>query len=112
MRRARILTALFLVMGLTLYFTACTEKVSETPIDTEYIAAYDAQEVVYEYKFDVTLGDFRLLPFYKQVHYDEVYKVQYRITYSDGTNYTEWRTVDKPEYDAARAVLEEGGEGQ
>ena len=87
-------------------FTGCTE-VSRTPIDTEYIAAYDAMETVYEYKFDAWNGDFVLLPVYKQVHHEDEYKVQYEIVWSDGSVEQRWVTVDKAKYEEAKKALAE-----
>ncbi len=100
---AFILTLLFCSVG-------CAEVISETPIDAEFIAAYDAMETIYEYKYDWYHGDFKLLPVYKQVHHAEVYKVQYQIIYSDGNSYTEWREVDKVTYEEAEKALAAMGE--
>jgi hypothetical protein len=86
--------------------TSCTKVVSEIPIDTEYIAAYDAMETVYEYKYDWINGEYKLLPVYKQVHHSEVYRVQYKIVYSDGNETTVWRKVDRPTYEEALKIIE------
>lgn len=84
----------------------CTEVVSEVPIDTEYIEAYSAMESVYEYRYDWYHGDFVYVPVLKQVHHSAEYKVQYKVTYSDGTTDTRWRTVDKATYEETLKQLE------
>lgn len=89
--------------------SGCTEIVSERAINTDYITAYDAMETVYEYKWDWWHGDFKYLPVYKMVHHNAVYKVQYEITYSDGSSETYWKEVDKTTYEDA---LKEIGEQQ
>lgn len=96
-----ICTMMFALIG-------CAEVVSETPIDTEYIAAYDAMETEYEYKYDWWHGDFVYLPVLKQVHHEEEFKVQYKIIYSNGDEYTKWETVDKHTYEEALRGIENG----
>lgn len=86
--------------------TGCAEAVSETPINTEYIEAYDAMETVYEYKYDWLHGEYKYLPVYKQVHHSEVYKVQYRVIYSDGSDTTIWKEVDRQTYEEALEIVE------
>ena len=96
-----ICTMMFVLVG-------CAEVVSETPIDTEYIAAYDAMETVYEYKYDWVHSDWKYLPVYKLVHHEEKFKVQYKIVYSDGSDKTVWREVDEQTYEAALREVENG----
>lgn len=96
-----------LIVFICLLLAGCAEKVSEIPIDTEYIEAYSAMESVYEYKYDWYHGDFVYLPILKQVHHPEEYKVQYEVTYSDGGTNTVWRTVDKETYEDALKQLED-----
>jgi len=88
---------------------SCTEPptaISEKPIHTDFVAAHSSVTTEYEYQWDWWNGKYRLLPVYKEVHYPDTYKVQYEITYSDGSTKTEWREVDKPTYEA---VLKELG---
>lgn len=89
--------------------TGCVEVVFEKVIDVEYVAAYDAMETVYEYKYDWLHGEFKYLPVYKTVHHDAVYNVQYEIIYSDGTTTTRWKEVTKDEYDKALSSIKKGG---
>ena len=103
MKKILIIMTCFIVLCTIL--TSCAEVVSETPIDTEYIAAYDAMETVYEYKYDWINGEYKYLPVYKQVHHSEVYKVQYKIVYSDGSETTSWRQVDKLTYEEACKIV-------
>lgn len=95
-----------LIVIICFLLSGCTEKVSEIPIDTEYVEAYDAFETVYEYKYDWLHGDWRYLPVFKSVHHSEEYKVQYEVTYSDGSTNTYWCTVDKETYEDALKQLE------
>ena len=107
MEKLKILSCI-IICTIMLVLVGCTEVISETPIDTEYIAAYDAMETVYEYKFDVLHGDFKLLPVLKRVHHEEEFKVQYKIVYSNGDQNTVWRTVDKQTYEEALGEIENG----
>ena len=101
--------AILIVTLLLISTVSCTEPptaISEKPIDTDFIAAHSSMTTEYEYRWDWWNGEYRLLPVYKEVHYPDTYKVQYEITYSDGTTQTEWREVDKLTYGA---VLKELG---
>jgi hypothetical protein len=93
-------------------FAGCAEVVSTKPIDTDYTAAYDAMETVYEYKYDWYHGDFKMLPVYKSVHHAAVYRVQYEDVYSDGKVYHRWQEVDKAEYDRAVKAIAERKENE
>lgn len=105
MKLNRIL-ACIMICVMMFVLIGCAEKISETPVDTEYTPAYDAMETVYEYKWDWWHGEYRLLPNYKMVHHEEAYKVQYKIVYSNGDEYLEWRTVDKQTYEEALREIE------
>lgn len=96
---AFILTFLFCSVG-------CAEVVSETPIDTDFIAAHDEVVTDYEYKYNAWKGEFVLVPVIKTVYKEDCYKVQYKITYSDGNSYTVWREVDRQTYEEALKVIE------
>lgn len=93
---------------IALSFIGC-EIVSEKPINTEYIAAYDAMETVYGYKYDWWNGELKYLPEYKMVHHEEEYRVQYERVWSDGSTETYWSTVSKEEYESALKEIEKGG---
>ncbi len=87
----------------------CAEVVSECPIDVEYTAAYDSEEMDYSYKYDWLNGEFKYLPSgLKTVHHDAVYRVLYERTWSDGSVNTLWKTVTKEEYETALKRLEGG----
>lgn len=107
MRKTVFLICIALIV---VFFTGCAEIVSEKPIDTEYIAAYDAMETVYGYKYDWLNGELRYLPEYKMVHHEEEYKVQYERMWSNGYTDTYWVTVSKAEYENALKEIEKGGE--
>lgn len=102
----KILVITICVFMLCAILTGCAEVVSETPIDVEYIAAYDAMETVYEYKYDWINGKYRYFPVYKQVHHSASYKVQYKVVYSDGNEDTYWREVDRQIYEEALKIVE------
>lgn len=102
----KVLTITICVIMLCVILTGCAEVVSETPIDTEYVAAYDAMETVYEYKYDWIHSDWKYLPVYKSVHHEAEYKVQYKIVYSDGSDTTTWRKVDKQTYEEAVRIVD------
>ena len=106
-KRIKTITTIVCLLTCLIFLTGCYEVVSEKPINFEYIPAYDAMETVYEYQYDWYHGDFKLLPNYKMVHHSETYKVQYKITYSDGSNQTLWRTVDKDIFEEAKRTIEE-----
>lgn len=89
----------------------CAEIVSERPIDVEYTAAYDSEEMEYSYKYDWVNGEFKYLPVgLKTIHHDAVYRVLYERTWSDGSVNTLWKTVTKEEYETALKRLEGGAE--
>ena len=94
MKKIALIICLTLIV---LIITGCAEIVSVKPIDTEYIAAYDAMETVYSYKYDWVNGEIRYLPEFKMVHHDDEYKVQYEQTWSNGIMDTYWVTVTKTE---------------
>ncbi len=78
-------------------------EVSRSVVDHEYIAGHS--EVVTEYKYVPNLfGEetFKLMPEVKTVHVDPEYRLQYCITYDDGTTETRWESVTKAEYTEAR----------
>ena len=99
---------LILCAGILMCLCACgKDMVSKEIVNTEYTPAYDAMETVYEYKWDWWHGDFVYVPNLKQVHHEEVFKVQYKITYSDGSEETCWEEVDKELYEKALAERSE-----
>lgn len=106
MKKIALIICLTLIV---LIITGCAEIVSVKPIDTEYIAAYDAMETVYSYKYDWVNGEIRYLPEFKMVHHDDEYKVQYEQTWSNGITDTYWVTVTKTEYESALKAIEKGG---
>ena len=106
MKKLKILSCIIVCIMMLALIGCDASVVSETPVDTKYIAAYDAMETVYEYKFDWAHGDYKLLPYLKQVHHDEEYKVQYKKVYSNGDEYLEWKTVDKQTYEEALQEIE------
>lgn len=102
--------SILMILILLISIVSCTKpktEVSEKPIHTDFISAHSAVTTEYEYQWDWWNGEYRLLPVYKEVRYPDTYKVQYEITYSDGSTKTEWREVDKPTYES---VLKEIGE--
>lgn len=105
-----LLLITFIITFLLFCSVGCSEVVSKTPIDTEFIAAYDAMETVYEYKYDWYHCDFKLLPVIKQVHHNAVYRVQYQLTYSNGESYAKWEEVDKTTYEKAVKIISGGSE--
>ncbi len=102
------IVVMIVCIGALLCLCACgAEVVTKTPVSTEYVPAYDAMEMVYEYKYDWLNGEFKYLPNIKQVHHEEVFKVQYKIAYSDGSEETRWEDVDKETYEEAEKALKE-----
>ena len=63
-------------------------EVSRSVVDHEYIAGHS--EVVSIY------------PVITPVHVDPEYRLQYRVTYDDGTTEIRWESVTKAEYMEAR----------
>ena len=112
--KTRFITSILLIASIiTFLFSSvgCAEVISETPIDTEFITAHDEVVTDYEYKYNAWKGEFVLVPAIKTVHKEDCYKVQYKITYSDGSSYTEWREVDKVTFeDAEKAIAERSEE--
>ena len=107
MRKTAILICIALVVSLLM---GCDEVVSEKPIGTEYIAAYDAMETVYGYKYDWINGEFKYLPDIKMLHHAEEYMIHYERVWSDGYSETYWRTVSKAAYEDALKEIGKGGE--
>lgn len=103
--------AILLTLALfTVLLIGCVEPVSQKPINTEYIASYDAMETVYRYKYDWYHSDFKYMPELKMVHHEEEYRVQYERVWTDGTKDTYWLSVSKAEYENALRQIEKGGE--
>lgn len=99
-----IFVALCLVMVTML--CGCAEAISEEPINVDFIEAYSAVETKYEYKYDWYHGDYRMVPVIKTVYHPDEYRVQYRVTYDNGSTATVWRTVDRQIYEDALKILE------
>ena len=106
MRKAAVIVCIAFVVVL---LAGCAEIVSTKPIDTEYIAAYDAMETVYGYKYDWLHDEWRYLPELKMVHHEEEFKVQYEREWSDGSVEVYWLTVSKAEYENALNEIGKGG---
>lgn len=104
---AMVLCVIFMITALA----GCSEVVSEKPVDIEFTAAYDTEEMDYSYKYDWLNGEFKYLPSgLKTVHHPAKYKVLYERIWSDGKTDSCWKNVDVEEYEAARKVLEGGAE--
>lgn len=105
MKKTIILICIVLIAVLLVGCEA-REIVSTKPINTEYIAAYDAMETDYVYKYDFWNGEFKYLPEVKMVHHPEEWRVQYERVWSDGTKDTCWKTVSKSEYEKVLQEIE------
>lgn len=96
-----IVVLLLLIIAVVTGSSSAKEKVeiSRQVINYEYIEAHTEIETSYHYQFDI-LGEesFKLMPDTHTVHYDPEYKLEYLITYEDGTTKTEWETVTENEY--------------
>ena len=103
---------LAIILLLAVILPGCrAEEVSNVPIDTQVIEAYDEQKVEYDYIYDWVHGEYRYLPTgTKLVHHEAEYRVKYRKTYSDGYVNEYWETVTEKEYREAVKVLKGGGE--
>lgn len=111
MKTTRLLIMTISIILVAATFAGCAEVVSRTAIDTDYTAAYDAMEMVYDYEYDYMNGKWVYLPFYKNVHHDAEYRVKYKVVYSNGDVYEDWEIVDKAEYERAMKALAERSEG-
>ena len=99
------LCAIFLICSLLMIpLSGCQQKneVSRVPIDKSYTAPYDGVETEFVYKYNFLEGEFVLLPETKTVHHDAVYKILYRVTYSDGNQAEVWETVTEEKYFATQ----------
>lgn len=89
----------------------CAEIVSREPIQVEMIEGYDSQEMEYGYVYDWVNGEVRYMPKgMKTVHHDPVYRVRYKVAYSDGRVNESWQTVDEKEYREAIEHMRGGAE--
>ncbi len=95
---------------LCLVLSGCMEVESEKPIAVQFIPAHSEVDTNYGYRYDLWSGDFKMMPKIETVWCEDAYKVQYEITYANGSNYTVWRTVDKATYDAVSLELNEVGQ--
>lgn len=86
--------------------------VSETPIDTDFIAAHDEITTEYRYKYSVWEGEFKLLPFTETVHYPDCYMVKYEVIYDNGKKRTVWREVDKHTYEDTKTSISSENTGE
>ena len=104
------LFAMVLVVLLAVSFTACAEaetltEVSREIVDTQHTEAYSGVETDYEYKYNWWKGEFQLVPVVKTVHHNAKWQIQYRITYDNGSQKTEWCNCTEAEYNQAVAEL-------
>ena len=78
------------------------EEVSRTIVDASYTPAYDSVETEVHYKFN-PLGEetFKLMPDVHSVHHPEVYAIQYKVEYADGTSKTVWEATTFVQYKTA-----------
>ena len=102
---------LAIILLLVVILPGCrAEEVSNVPIDTEFIEAYDSTEMEYGYVYDWWNGELQYMPKgTRLVHHEAEYRVKYRKTYSDGYVNEYWETVTEEEYREAVKVLK-GGE--
>ena len=97
----KVLAIVLIVLILLFVLCACNGKteVSREVIDWSYTAPFDGMETDYVYKYNVFSGEFVLVPEVKTVHHDAVYKIQYRVTYDDGSTADVWEEVTAAEYE-------------
>ncbi len=87
--------------------SGCMEVESEKPIAVQFVPAHSEIDTSYEYRYDLWSGGFKMMPKIETVWYEDTYKVQYEITYTNGSSYTAWRTVNKAIYDAISSEFNE-----
>lgn len=98
-----VLTVVLLAIIVAVVSTSCSKEekfeISRQVINCEYIDGHSEIKTEYHYKFDI-LGkeSFKLLPDTHSVYIEPEYKLEYLITYNDGTTKTEWVTVTENEY--------------
>lgn len=77
----------------------CANVVEEYPIDARYTESYTGIVTTYEMKWN---GDtWSQMPNTHTKFFPEMYEIQYRIKYDDGSTKTEWRIVARDEYEKA-----------
>ena len=102
------------VVVISVVLSGCGEaftEVSREPINTKYTEAYDGVETEYKYKYNVLVGDWQLVPVIKTVRHTAKWSIQYRITYADGHQNTEWRDCTEEEYNRTKDKLMTDGKG-
>ena len=63
--KTRLITSILLIAFIITFLfcsVGCAEVVSETPLDTDFIAAHDEVVTDYEYKYNALEGEFVLVP--------------------------------------------------
>ena len=91
----KIITIILMMAILLFSLGACAGKteVSREVLDWSYTAPYDGVETNYQYRYNFLNGEFVLVPAVETVQHDAVYKILYRITYSDGSTVDVWEEV-------------------
>lgn len=98
-----------ILLVLTIIFALCAlcgcgeekEIADKTPIDTRYTEAHT------DFAMGMMYNGSTYVPYTYPVHRAELYEVYYHITYVDGSEKYKWVSVDKAEYERAKAILQE-----
>lgn len=93
MKAKRILAGILAAVFLTGCGSDCVE-ISREAVDSKFVEGHMVGTVTYVRSGNV------LIPIDTRQHVDDAWKIQYRITYDDGTEKLKWLTVSEEEYDA------------
>lgn len=106
----KLLVFIVLIAFIILPFAAACSgeaptEVSREPIDARYTEAYEGIETHLEYTYNWLKGEFVLVPLTQTVRHEAKWEIQYRITYDNGKEKTEWCYCTEAEYNNAKAEL-------
>lgn len=108
----KVIAIIVLLVMVATICAGCGEtpaEVSRVPVDVRYTEAFEGITTEYKYKYDWWKGDFVLVPVMKTVRHDAKWEIQYRITYDNGEEQTEWCACTEAEYNSTKDKLVAGG---
>ena len=107
----KVISIILLSVMIIAMCSGCAEppvEVSREPIDVRYTEAYESIETDYQHQYSWLKGEFVLVPNVKTVRHEAKWEIQYRITYDNGTEETEWCKCTEVEYNKVKSELTAG----
>ena len=109
----KLIAIILLFVMVVILCAGCAEpptEVSREPVDVRYTEAYDEIKTGYQYKYNYWKGEFVLVPDVRTVRHQAKWEIQYRITYDNGEEKTDWCGCTEAEYNKIKSELVTKGE--